>query len=58
LTDSPSVLQIRADGSVAAVYRMDDHSLAFPDDYYHYGVQTGRSAGSNAVPLVVAQMER
>ena len=57
-TDSPSILHIRAVGSVAAVYRVDDHSLTFPDDYYHYGVQTGRSATNNAIPLVVAQMER
>ena len=52
--DDFSVLQIRADGAVAALYTVPDHSLTFPDDHYHYGVQTGRIADSNAVPSVVA----
>lgn len=56
-SDSPSDLHIRADGFVAAIYHVEDHSLTFVSDHHHYGVQTGRAAESNAVPLVVAQME-
>ncbi|MEO6034267.1 MAG: hypothetical protein ABIQ35_03335, partial [Verrucomicrobiota bacterium] len=58
-TKNPSVLQIRADGQVAALYQLDDHSLIFPDDYYHYGVQMGRIATSNTLPLaVLKEMKR
>jgi hypothetical protein len=53
-----SLLQIRADGSVAAYYKVQDQSLTFPDDRYHYGVQTGRKAESNTVPVVLALAEK
>ncbi|HEX5219554.1 MAG TPA: hypothetical protein VFZ59_08290 [Verrucomicrobiae bacterium] len=52
-TADPRVLHIRADGSVAAIFRLNDNSLIFPNDYYNYGTQTGRMAESNTVPFVV-----
>jgi hypothetical protein len=51
----PTRLQIRAIGSVTAYYKIDDGSLTFPDDYYHYGVQTGRRGESNRVPSVIVK---
>jgi hypothetical protein len=54
----PSVLHIRALGSVAAVYDEHDRSLKFPDDYYHFGVQTGLYVASDYLPSVVTQKER
>jgi hypothetical protein len=38
--DSPLALQVLVDRSVTAVYKLEDHSLSFLNDYYNYDIQT------------------
>jgi hypothetical protein len=56
-TTNSSVLQIRADGSPAAFYSLPEATLTLADNYYHYGVQTGRRVPVGAVPLIIARRE-
>ena len=53
--DSPSVLHINVYGSKAAVYNVQDETLSFLNDHYHYGVQTGRLAKIEEVPSAISR---